>query len=145
MQDLIDLMAASVPFNQHLGLELVAGGDGTGVVRLPDEPHLRNHVDTQHAAALFAAAEAASGRAMLSVLAERLAELVPVARSASITYRRPARGAITATATIADPPSVLAELAATGRVSFEVAVALRDEHDDLVAEVSVEWVVRPAA
>lgn len=54
-------MAAAVPFNQHLGLEVTELGPGTAKVRLPDEAGLRNHVGTQHAAGLFAAAEAASG------------------------------------------------------------------------------------
>ena len=50
----------AIPFNQHVGLEMVEVGDGVGVVRLPEGDHLLNHVGSQHAGALFAAGEAAS-------------------------------------------------------------------------------------
>ena len=43
-------MAAAVPFNNHVGLEVLDLGPGTATVRLPDDDHLRNHVGTQHAA-----------------------------------------------------------------------------------------------
>ena len=42
-------MAAAVPFNNHLGLEVIELGPGSAVVRLPDDERLRNHVGSQHA------------------------------------------------------------------------------------------------
>jgi len=50
-------MASGIPFNKHLGLELLTVEDGVGRVRLKEAPHLLNHVGTQHAAALFAAGD----------------------------------------------------------------------------------------
>jgi acyl-coenzyme A thioesterase PaaI-like protein len=49
-------LAQAIPFNSHLGLEVVEVGPGTGVVRLPDDDRLRNHVGTQHAGGVFAEA-----------------------------------------------------------------------------------------
>jgi acyl-coenzyme A thioesterase PaaI-like protein len=37
-------MAAAIPFNQHLGLDVTELGPGTATVRLPDDAGLRNHV-----------------------------------------------------------------------------------------------------
>ena len=39
----------AVPFNAHLGLEVLEVGPGLGVVRLPEAPGLLNHVGSQHA------------------------------------------------------------------------------------------------
>ena len=59
-----NVLGQAVPMVKYLGLEIVEVGPGRGVVRLPDKPELSNHVKSQHAAGLFAAAETASGAAM---------------------------------------------------------------------------------
>jgi acyl-coenzyme A thioesterase PaaI-like protein len=136
-------MAVAIPFNTHLGLEVVELGPGRGVVRLPDRAELRNHVGSQHAGALFAAGEAASGGAFVGAFAERLAEITPLAEGADIAYRRIARGTITATGTLsADADELLAQLDEEGAVRFTVEVDLTDGSGDTIAEMSVRWHVR---
>jgi acyl-coenzyme A thioesterase PaaI-like protein len=136
-------LTTAIPYNAHLGLEVVDVGPGRGVVRLPDDERLRNHVGTQHAGGLFSAAEAASGAAFVGAFAEKLGEITPLARSASIQYVALARGPITATATLEEDATALLErLDAEGRVQFPVQVELTDEQDATVAEVTVEWHVR---
>jgi acyl-coenzyme A thioesterase PaaI-like protein len=132
-------MAAAVPFNTHLGLEVVELGPGTATVRLPDAEKLRNHVGTQHAAGLFAAAEAASGGAFVAGFAERLGDIRPLASAAEINYTNLAKGEIDAVATLPDTDGLLAELDAQGKVSFPVEVELRDPDDETVATASVQW------
>ena len=58
-------MEAAIPFNRHVGLSVTEVGEGRGVVALPAEDHLHNHVGSQHAGALFSAGEAASGAAFV--------------------------------------------------------------------------------
>src|SRR3979490_939447 len=107
----------AVPFNQHLGLEVAELAVGRGVVRLPDEGLLRNPLGSQHASALFAAGEAASAAAFIAALVEPLDEVSPLAESAEITYKKIARGPITATGVLAaDPGALLDELARDGQV-----------------------------
>ena len=138
-----DGLAAAIPYNSRLGLEVVEVGPGRGVVRLPDDERLRNHVGTQHAGGLFSAAEAASGAAFVGAFAERLGEITPLARAASIEYVALARGPITATATLDEEPAdLLARLDDAGRVQFPVRVELTDERGTAVAEVTVDWHVR---
>lgn len=60
----------AIPFNGHVGLETVTVAPDHGVVRLPDEPQLHNHVGSQHAGALFTAGEAASGAAFVGAFVE---------------------------------------------------------------------------
>jgi acyl-coenzyme A thioesterase PaaI-like protein len=138
-------MDAAVPFNKHLGLELVELGPGTATVRLPDDEGLRNHVGSQHAGGLFAAAEAASGGAFVGTFAERLAELRPLAAKAEIAYTKLARGPIDAHAELAGGEQLLTTLDADGKVSFPVEVTLSDGDGETVATATVQWHVRKNA
>ena len=136
----------AIPFNNHVGLEVAEVGDGRGVVRLPDADHLKNHVGSQHAGALFAAAEAASGGAFVGAFAEHMAGITPLARSAEISYLKLARGPITATATLAeDRAELVKRLEDEGRVEFPVGVELTDEEGRTVAEMTVHWHVRKSS
>jgi acyl-coenzyme A thioesterase PaaI-like protein len=138
-----DGLQAAIPFNTHVGLEVVEVADGRGVVRLPDEAHLHNHVGSQHAAGLFAAGEAASGAAFMGAFAEHLAGVVPLARGAEIDYRKLAKGVITATATLdADVDVLLERLESDGKVQFPVSIEMTDADGQVVAGMTVNWHVR---
>jgi acyl-coenzyme A thioesterase PaaI-like protein len=133
----------AIPFNKYLGLEVTAVSDGSGSVRLPEDPNLLNHVGSQHAGALFSVAEAASGAAFVGAFLERMGEITPLAKSASIDYRKIAKGPIVATGTLAEEKAALLErLDADGRVEFTIDVSLRDAEDLEVATTTVDWHVR---
>ena len=135
-----------IPYNRYLGLEVVEVAPGRGVVTLPDRDDLRNHVGSQHAGALFSAGEAASGAAFVGAFAERLGDLTPLAQGAEITYRRIAKGAITATGTLgADREDLLSRLDGDGKVEFPVEVELTDAGGDVVAAMTVKWHVKTNA
>jgi acyl-coenzyme A thioesterase PaaI-like protein len=136
----------AIPFNKYLGLEVVGVADGSGSVRLPDDPNLLNHVGSQHAGALFSAAEAASGAAFVGAFLERMGEITPLAKAASIQYRKIAKGPIVATGTLGeDKATLLGRLDTDGRVEFTIDVSLKDENDVEVATVTVDWHVRKNA
>ena len=138
-----EALGGAIPFNKHIGLDVAEVADGSAVVRLPQSDALLNHVGSQHAGALFAAGEAASGGAFVGAFAEHMAGLTPLARAASISYLKVAKGPITARATLgADKSELLAKLDADGRVEFPVEVSLRDESDVEVARMTVDWHVR---
>jgi len=133
----------AVPFNGYLGLEVLEVGDGFGVVRLPEGEHLRNHVGSQHAGALFSVAEAASGVAMVGAFADHIRTVTPLVKSAEIRYQKIALGPITASARLAEPPgAVLERVQREGRSEFRVQVDLADASGTKVAEVVVSWVAR---
>jgi acyl-coenzyme A thioesterase PaaI-like protein len=136
-------LSQAIPFNVHLGLQTVAVGPDSGVVRLPDAGHLHNHVGTQHAGALFAAGEAASGAAFVGAFMAIMGDITPLAESAQIDYRALAKGEITATASFGeDRDALLAQLDADGRVRFPVAVEMTDADGKVVAQMTVDWYVR---
>ena len=140
---LTEALAGAIPFNTHVGLEVVEVADGRGVVQLPDEDHLHNHVGSQHAAGLFAAGEAASGAAFMGSFADHLGGITPLARGARIDYAKLAKGAITATATLGEEVDTLLErLDADGKVQFPVEVELANSDGTVVATMTVDWHVR---
>jgi hypothetical protein len=139
-------MEQAVPFNGHLGLEIVDVGLGRGVARLPDEQSLRNHTGSQHASALFAVGQAASGAALAAVFVEHIPRLELQPDAAEITYKKIPRGPLTATGVLgANPDELLAELAREGSVAFAIDVSVVDGAGDVVAEMSVRWNVRTEA
>jgi uncharacterized protein (TIGR00369 family) len=136
-------MAMAVPFAGHVGVEITSIGEGESTVRLPERPELTNHVGSQHAGALFTAAETASGAAFVGAFAERMGEVTPLARSAEIAYEKIASGPIEATAKLGvDPAAALATLDADGKVEFPCEVTLADESGTRVATATVHWHVR---
>jgi acyl-coenzyme A thioesterase PaaI-like protein len=136
----------AIPFNVHLGLEIVSVGEGKGVVRLADDARLRNHVGSQHAGALFAAGEAASGAAFVGAFAAIIGDVVPVAQAGRIDYRKIARGPILATGHLEESHAgLMARLRDEGVVRFPVRVELTDAGGDLVAEMVVDWHVKQRA
>ena len=136
----------AIPFNKHLGLRVEEVGPGRGVVTLPDAGHLHNHVGSQHAGGLFAAGEAASGGAFMGAFVEHLGSITPLAKGASIDYRKLARGPVTAVGTLSEDVSeLLSSLESDGRVEFPIAVSMTDGDGNVVAEMTVQWHVRKNA
>src|SRR3954453_14091755 len=118
-------MTQAVPFAGYLDLEITEVGDGEAVVVLPDRPELKNHVGSQHAGALFTAAETASGAAFVGAFAERMGDVTPLARSAEIAYEKIAKGPIEAHATLGVPTAqALEALDADGKVEFPCGIEM---------------------
>jgi acyl-coenzyme A thioesterase PaaI-like protein len=142
-------MTQAVPFAGHLALEITSVAPGEAVVLLPERAELTNHVGSQHAGALFTAAETASGAAFVGAFAERMGEVTPLARSAEISYEKIARGPIEATARLGvQGGEALATLDADGKVEFPCEIELTDGSGQRVAVATVHWHVRlnkPAA
>jgi uncharacterized protein (TIGR00369 family) len=136
-------MAMAVPFAGHLGLEITEVGPGEATVVLPRRPELNNHVGSQHAGALFTAAETASGAAFVGAFAVRMGDVTPLAKSAEIDYLKIANGPITAVGTLGmDAAEALATLDAEGKVEFPCEVELSDKDGRRVATATIHWHVR---
>jgi acyl-coenzyme A thioesterase PaaI-like protein len=143
-------MSIVVPFADYLGLETRESSLERGVVLLPARAELSNHIGSQHAGALFTAAEAASGAALIGRFGTELAAgAVPLVSRADIEYQRVARGPIVATAIVEQArEAVLEQLRSGGKASFKVTVTLTDEAGTTVATTVVQWHLRaprPAA
>ena len=136
-------MSMAVPFIGHLDLEIVEIDAGTATVVLPERPQLTNHVGSQHAGALFTAAEAASGAAFVGAFAERMGDVTPLARDAEIHYEKIALGPIEARGRLGiGRDEALAKLDAEGKVEFPCEIVLVDREGNQVASATVGWHVR---
>jgi acyl-coenzyme A thioesterase PaaI-like protein len=142
-------MTQAVPFAGFLDLEITSVAAGGAKVVLPERAELTNHVGSQHAGALFTAAEAASGAAFVGAFAERMGEVTPLARGAEISYEKIAKGPIEASAKLGVPAAeALATLDAEGKVVFPCEIEMTDASGLRVATATVHWHVRlnkPAA
>lgn len=126
-----------LPFNQRIGL----AAEESGELSLPDDATLHNHVGTVHAGALFTLGEAASGIPIADVVTKLGA--MPIAKSATIAYRRPASGKIRAVGAIAEElDAIAARLKAEGKTVVEVGVSMKDAAGTEVATMTVTWHLR---
>jgi uncharacterized protein (TIGR00369 family) len=136
-------MTQAVPFAGFLGVEVAELTAGEAVAVLPERAELNNHVGSQHAGALFTAAETASGAAFVGAFAERMGDVTPLARNAEISYEKIARGPIEARARLGvDAAEALATLDAEGKVVFPCEIELTDAAGQRVATATVQWHVR---
>jgi uncharacterized protein (TIGR00369 family) len=133
-------MSTAVPFVGFLDIEITNIGEGEATVVMPERKELTNHVGSQHAGALFTAAETASGAAFVGAFAERMGDIRPLAASAEISYEKIANGPITARGRLGmDAAEALATLDAEGKVEFPCEVELSDADGKRVASATVRW------
>ena len=133
-------LGRSVPFARHAGVEIDAIGKGHASAHLPFRPEGLNHIGTQHAAALFALGETASGAAMAGAFAPILFEVRPVAAEATIRYLGPAKGSVSAEARVdGEPDALLSTVKTEGKVRFPVVVSLKNEDGAEIGEMQVNW------
>ena len=141
-----DIAAGLVPFGSHAGVQVTELGPEQAVVEIPDEPHLRNHLATVHAGALFLAADIAGAAAFVGATATRLHRLRWfVLREARMSFRKPATGRIRVVGTV-DERAVRAVLAADGEQRFDVdgKALLYTADGTLVGKVGFEYVCEVA-
>ncbi|MGI8604877.1 MAG: DUF4442 domain-containing protein [Verrucomicrobiales bacterium] len=112
------------------------------LLRLPAGERYLNHLGTVHASAQLALAEASSGEFLLRHLGA-VEGIVPVVRRLEAKFRKPARGAITSTASTAPEAldQLLAELSARGRALVTVSIELHDEAGAHTLSATVEWFI----
>ncbi len=133
-------LSTAVPFANTVGVVLGPVGDGTGHATLEQRKQTSNHIDTQHAGAMFTLGEAASGAAVAGALAPVILQSRPVAKDARIGFVKIAKGTLTADAATSRPGSdLLAELQDSGKVVFDVDVDIKDAAGDTVCEMRVAW------
>lgn len=139
MSDPVMTALSFIPFCAHLHL----GASADGGLVLPDEAPLKNHLGTAHAGALYTLGEAASGVAVLRAMPELAAAPLLVAKTATIDYQKPARGAVTGSGVLRDTADAIrARLAADGKATIPVDVTLRDAGGVEVVTMTVTWYAR---
>ncbi len=138
-------LSTVIPFANHVGVVLGDISDGAATATLEQRTETSNHIQTQHAGAMFTLGEAASGAALAGALAPVILEVRPVASGATIRYVKIAKGTLTAHAQTSAPGAELLQtLRDDGKVAFDIDVDIRDDAGDTVVEMQVGWHVRKA-
>ncbi len=136
----------AVPFNRHVGVELIEVAEGRAAARLGHADELSNHVGTMHAAALFLVGEFAAAIAFVGAFAPHMEGIRFVARQVEIDYVEAATGSVTASGRYTIPVGkVLNDIASDGRTRTHAESEVRDEAGTLVATLRVTFDVRRAA
>ncbi len=131
-----------IPYTLGMGIVINHAASGQLEMTLPDANANQNMVGIVHAGALYSFGETVAGIAAGFDILDRA---FPLARRAEIRYLRPARGAIRGRASVAasDSKRVVFELDRDGRSELRVAVSLLDASGETVAEMDVDYALRP--
>lgn len=140
-EELTAHVRAMIPIMDAMGVEVVEAGRNTVAARLPSGPN-GNHFGTTYAGSLFTVAEVLGGLYASTSLA--LEGAVPLVKSVTIDFRRPATTDVVARATLADDviERVLAETAASGKSDFELLTEVTDTHGTVVASTRGTYQLR---
>jgi hypothetical protein len=131
-----------VPFNQLLGISLCKESDY--LLQLDNRKEYKNHLDTVHAAALFALAEGSGAQLLLKAFPEEIIDnVIPVLRKVEVSYKKPAQGIIKSKAFLKDNTieHISSELETKKRVLITTIVELFDEQNVKVFQANFEWFV----
>ncbi|WP_299653114.1 DUF4442 domain-containing protein [uncultured Tateyamaria sp.] len=138
-------LSQAVPFANYVGIEVIEVGDGVGVTALDQRDETSNHIQSQHAGAMFTLGEAASGAALAGAFGPMIFQARPVASGASISYVKIAKGRLEAHAKTERPgPELVKEFEEVGKSAFDITVDIRDGNGDTVVTMTVGWHVRKA-
>lgn len=129
-----------LPFNEWIGLK--HSDRSEYLLMLEDSPNYHNHLNTVHASAQFALAEATSGYFLLHEFSE-LTGVIPVVRKVELKYRKPVLGKVFSKAKFhnAEKNTVLDALNRSGRVLVNIEVSLFDSENNLIMQSIFEWFI----
>jgi acyl-coenzyme A thioesterase PaaI-like protein len=132
-----------IPYNTFLGLK-ACRESSEYLFELPDRPQMRNHLNTIHASAQFALAEATSGELLARTFPDLSGSVLPVVRRVEVKYRRPAQGLLRSKASIREEmiTKVSEELPRKKRVIIPVDVDIVDDDDHITMSATFDWFIQ---
>ena len=133
------MQITELPFNQHIGLQIITDEDGD-MVMLEQQHCLLNHVGSLHASVIHALAEGASGHFLIQHLLPLFPESVVLVKQATIQYKRPALRQCRAKAVV-DPAALqrcIDTLHRRSRTIFTIPVHVMCE-EKIIAIATIQW------
>lgn len=129
-----------IPFIEKIGINR----NRQGLLGLEIDDSIKNHIQTIHASALFALAEAASGEALQLTFPEYNGKVVPVLRDSQIKFKKPATNSVMAYTEIdGDNISKFREqFEKKTRSSISVDVEIKDLEGALICSGTFTWFIQ---
>jgi acyl-coenzyme A thioesterase PaaI-like protein len=137
--------ATDLAFNQALGIRDAPAG-AEHLLELPFAPLVHNHLQTMHAAAQFALAEAASAECLQRHFGTALGEVFAVMRASEVQYRKPARSDLLAYG-VPDEETLtrlVDQVTRRGRSLAVILIDLKDRGGTLTLHGKFEWFISRA-
>jgi thioesterase domain-containing protein len=130
-----------LPRADQMGIRLVEMRRGHVEATVPMDGN-GNHLGTMYAGVLFAVAEILGGAIVASTFDVR--KVYPTIKALTINFRRPARDAVIATASLDDAEieRLEAEAESAGKAQFVLTAQLHDSAGELVAETEGTYQIR---
>jgi acyl-coenzyme A thioesterase PaaI-like protein len=115
-----------------------------GLLELPFNESIQNHLQTIHAGAQFALAETASGEILQRIFPELVGKVVPVLRETQIKYKKPAIKTISAHPTVSDEAisKFKKQFKRKGRSAISVNVEIKDSENVVTCVSIFKWFVQ---
>ena len=129
-----------IPFVEKVGVIR----SSKGILELPFNDTIRNHLHTIHAGAQFALAETASGEILQTIFPELVGKVVPVLRDSQIKYKKPATKTISAHPAVSDKAvsKFREQFKKKGRSSISVNVEIKDSENVVTCVCIFKWFVQ---
>ena len=130
-----------IPFNNYIGIKYSGNGF---LLELEKSDNYLNHINTIHASAQFALAEASSGEFLLRNFNDISDNIIPVVRKVDLKYKKPAEGKIRSKAFMKaeEIEKVKYEINNKGRALLTVKVEIFDQNDNLTLISEFEWFIQ---
>lgn len=132
----------AIPFNAFLGIS--RSGDNEYALEMKLSDNMTNHLNTFHASAQFALAEACSGDFLLKRFPDLQDSVVPVLRKSSVKFRKSAQSSISTKADISaeELERFEAQFSRKGRATITVSVEVHDAGGTVTMTGTYEWFVQ---
>lgn len=138
------LMRSVVPLVATLDLEYPEVAVDRTVVVLRDNPAYRNHVGGPHAAAMFAAAESATGAVAIAALGDMMDRAVLLPTTVTMDYLSIAQGDLTATAWLeGNADEARATFEAGSRPEFDIVCDIANADGVVTSRLRARWTLKP--
>ncbi|MHC4558824.1 MAG: YiiD C-terminal domain-containing protein [Planctomycetota bacterium] len=115
-----------------------------GVLELPFNETIQNHLQTIHASAQFTLAETASGEILQTIFPELVGKVVPVLRDSQIKFKKPAIKTISAHPAVSDEAILKFKerFKKKGRSSISINVKIKDSENVVTCVGIFNWFVQ---
>ena len=130
----------TIPFVEKVGVIR----SSKGLLELPFNESIQNHLQTIHAGAQYALAETASGEILQRIFPELVGKVVPVLRETEIKYKKPAIKTISAHPTVSNEAvsKFKEQFTRKGRSTISVNVEIKDSENVVTCVSMFKWLVQ---
>lgn len=130
----------AIPFVEKVGITR----HSSGLLELPFNSGLHNHLQTIHASAQFALAETASGDFLQTQFPQLVGKVVPVLRDAQVKFKKPAIKTIRAATSVSNDTlqAFNDRFSQKDRASIVIDVEIKDADDTVTCVASFNWFIQ---